>query len=212
VCIHKLSLTRGPLNSFRRSKYETDRLHKLSRPIIPKRAIDDDLPSVDSHDDDDGEPWSSGIDDDESPSEDEGDSFLDDSKHQLSDSDVEMAYEKIPRKKKVSWDDEKKSGIQRLPIKLPDGRIQETGRIAVPPSDIDSDSSSGDSSLDDDEGETRKVEDVSTGARFGRPSVVDVVGTKSRIARIQAAKEQIAGICQEILADPENSVSVLAEN
>ena len=51
-----------------------------------------------------------------------------------------------------------------------------------------------------------KVEDVSTGARFGRPAVVDVIMMKSRKARIQAAKEQIAGICQEIVSDPENSV------
>ena len=51
-----------------------------------------------------------------------------------------------------------------------------------------------------------KVEDVSTGARFGRPAVVDVIGQRSRKARIQGAKEQIAGLCQEILGDPENSV------
>ena len=53
-----------------------------------------------------------------------------------------------------------------------------------------------------------RVEDVSTGARFGRPAVVDVIAQKSRKARIQGAKEQIAGLCQEILGDPENSVWV----
>lgn len=57
--------------------------------------------------------------------------------------------------------------------------------------------------------ERYKVEDVSTGARFGRPAVIDIIGNKSRTARIQGAKDQIAGICQEIIADPENSVRFL---
>jgi nucleolar complex protein 3 len=54
---------------------------------------------------------------------------------------------------------------------------------------------------------TRGVEDVATGARFGRPAVRDIIQQKSRKARIEAAKEQLASICQEIMAEPENSVS-----
>jgi nucleolar complex protein 3 len=51
-----------------------------------------------------------------------------------------------------------------------------------------------------------RVDDVSTGARFGRAAVVDIIGTKDRDTRIAAAKEQIAGICQDILSDPEQGV------
>jgi nucleolar complex protein 3 len=50
-------------------------------------------------------------------------------------------------------------------------------------------------------------EDITTGARFGRLSVIDVISHPSRKVRIQNAKEQIANICQEIVTDPENSVS-----
>jgi nucleolar complex protein 3 len=53
------------------------------------------------------------------------------------------------------------------------------------------------------------VEDVSTGARYGRPAVVDVVGIESREERIRSAKEQIASVCNGIIADPDNSVRVV---
>ena len=117
-----------------------------------------------------------------------------------------MPYELMPRKRRPSWEPEEKKekGVERLPIKLTDGRLLKSGEKVV----LDAD----ESEEDDDESEEeeyvpeQKVEDVSTGARFGRPAVVDVIGNKSRKARIQGAKEQIAGICQEIVADPENSV------
>jgi nucleolar complex protein 3 len=95
--------------------------------------------------------------------------------------------------------------VRALPIKLADGRIKDTGvKVVLNEAEDESDSVS-------DEGEKRgetSVEDVSTGARFGRPAVVDVLQTKSRTKRMEVAKEQIASICQEVLADPENSVSV----
>ncbi|KAF9053640.1 NOC3p-domain-containing protein [Hymenopellis radicata] len=55
----------------------------------------------------------------------------------------------------------------------------------------------------------KRLEDVSTGARFGRASVVDVLTKGSRKTRIQQAKDQIAGICQDIVAEPEMSLGLL---
>ena len=195
-----------------RSKNETDRLHRLNK-FVSKPADNDDLPSIDSHDDD-GESWSSDIDDEllSIPDSVNGDDVLSDNvqlRRSIDpDSDVEMSYEAFPRTRRPSWGQEKKNpGIQRLPIKLPDGRIQETGRINIKPSAEEEKEEWSTSSDEDEEHEERKVEDVSTGARFGRPSVVQVIGTQSRNERIQAAKVQISGICQEILAEPENSVS-----
>lgn len=162
------------------------------------------MPSIDSNDEDEDEgEWSSGIDDlseGDSEDEDSGDesgSFGDDS-------DVEMSYETAPRKRRPSWEPEEGKNVQRLPIKLANGRIQETGKKDMPAT-VKPPVSDTDESDDDEEVEVRR-EDISTGARFGRPAVVDVISAKSRKARVQAAKEQIAGICQEIMADPENSV------
>lgn len=121
-------------------------------------------------------------------------------------SDEEMPYETVPRKRRASWEPEG-NVIERLPIKLADGRVQKTG-IKVAPQVVQD--TSGEES--DEEPPTEEAvgrEDVSTGARFGRPAVVDIIGNKSRKARIQGAKEQIAGLCQEIVSDPENSVSGL---
>lgn len=120
-----------------------------------------------------------------------------------------MAYERLPRKRHASWEPSKDSTVQRLPIKTADGRVHQTGgnRAAVTVPISDEESESDEEPVEEAPRTTR--EDVSTGARFGRPAVVDIVGNKSRKARIQGAKEQIAGICQEIVADPENSVSSL---
>lgn len=51
-----------------------------------------------------------------------------------------------------------------------------------------------------------RVEDITTGARFGRAAIADIISQPSRKRRVEAAKEQIADICQEILAEPENGV------
>ena len=197
----------------------------------PQRAkVKDDLPSInsDEEDEDDGEEWSSGInsgdDDDDGydstepvPDSDLNEEDDDSSSHtnhrrkvkRLESDDEEMPYESAPRKPNTAWesDDEADKGIDRLPIKLADGRVQKSGSKVFLTQD---DEIVGDESEEENEApvpeERYKVEDVSTGARFGRPAVADVILTKSRKVRIQAAKEQIAGICQEILADPENSV------
>ncbi|KAJ6596856.1 nucleolar complex-associated protein-domain-containing protein [Mycena vulgaris] len=188
-----------------RSKKETDRLHRLNKPA--KKAVDtDDLPSLDSHDEDDGD-WSSEIpSDDEEGLSDGGES--DGSMSSSSDlgSNAEMPYETAPRKRRPEWESSADQGIQRLPIKLADGRIQKTGAKLK---QLSTSEDTEEESEDEDVPEAPRREDVSTGARFGRPAVVDVIGNKSRAARIQGAKDQIAGICQDIVSDPENSLGLL---
>ncbi|KAJ6630767.1 nucleolar complex-associated protein-domain-containing protein [Mycena sp. CBHHK59/15] len=193
-----------------RSKKETERLHQLNKPL-KKPAEADDLPSIDSHDEDEDDDWDSEVPSDvDSVPSDDGDS--DDGSMPSSDldSDAEMPYETAPRKRRPSWETPADQGvIQRLPIKLADGRIQKMGhKLKQLPTSEDTDD---DSEVDDGSGapEGPRVEDVSTGARFGRPAVVDVLGNKSRAARIQGAKDQIASICQDIVADPENSLGLL---
>jgi len=123
------------------------------------------------------------------------------------DSDAEMPYEQLPRKRYTSWSDEEETGtkkIKGLPIKLPDGTIRKSAKVLI--------MSDPEQSSDESEKEAllRKpetnVEDITTGARFGRAAIADVIIKSSKRERVEAAKEQIASICQEILAEPENSV------
>lgn len=182
-----------------------------------RAATPDSLPPIDSDGESDEDEWSSGIDEDvsdvsglDSAGEDDEDGSSDqypDHSEPEDDSDEEMPYELAPRKIKVAED---KNEVPRLPIKLADGQIRSTGTkpLKVTPKDEESED---DSSSEEDEPEpaprpTR--EDVSTGARFGKPAIATVLQTKSRKQRVELAKEQIASICQEILADPENSVMV----
>ncbi|TFY63968.1 hypothetical protein EVJ58_g2909 [Rhodofomes roseus] len=209
-----------------RSKKETERLRRLHKPV--RVAPKDDLPSVDSHDEDEDEDeddWSSGFGDDaeeeylpDAPSdamiseagESSPSSVRQPRKRPKADSDEEeMLYESLPRKRRPSWEPEEKTekGVERLPIKLSDGRIQKSNAKVV--LDAEETEGSEDESKEDRPMPEWRVEDVSTGARFGRPAVVDVISNKSRKARIQGAKEQIAGICQEIVADPETSMGLL---
>ncbi|KAG5727683.1 Nucleolar complex protein 3 like protein [Termitomyces sp. T112] len=187
-----------------RSKKETERLHRLNKPV--RQAVNDDLPSIDSdNDEDDG--GSFGSSDIESLSS--SDDGLDHSDNNDT-SDAEMAYEKAPRKHDSLWELKENRGVKGLPIKLPGGDIRPTGKVTFAPAmDNDEDSSDDDKPTSDLEEQSQKIDDVSTGARFGRPAVIDVVSNKSKAARIHAAKEQIAGICQEIVSDPENSLGLL---
>ena len=180
------------------------RLHEMTKPIR-KQEVHNNLPPLNSDSEDDGS-WGSEIESHELDDS-EDDESLSDTNSVISDnSDDEMPYETAARTRRHLWNSPK-SEIPRLPIKLPDGRIKATGtkvittKTAVVQSE-DEDSTSGPES----ELEPLKVDDISTGARFGRVSVVDVLQTKSRRHRIEMAKIQIAGICQDILADPENSV------
>ncbi|GLB34987.1 putative nucleolar complex-associated protein 3 [Lyophyllum shimeji] len=191
-----------------RSKKETERLHSLTKPVRQHAPVDD-LPSIDSHDEDEGYSDSDtddslgSADEDEEPPSDE-DSFSSVSEDA---SDIEMEYEKAPRKRRPSWESQENQGVKGLPIKLPDGRIQSTGTklVAAPVTTDDEESEEAPEAKQPE----RRVDDVATGARFGRPAVIDVVGNTSRAERVHGAKEQIAGICQEILADPENSLGLL---
>ncbi|KAG6868376.1 hypothetical protein C0993_004022 [Termitomyces sp. T159_Od127] len=184
-----------------RSKKETERLHRLNKPV--RQAINDDLPSVDSDGEvDDGSFNNS---DSESLSSVDGESEDSDDKDT---SDTEMSYEKAPRKHSHSRETEESRGIKGLPIKLPGGDVRPTGKVTFAPV-IDSGEESSDSEEPSFQEPPQKIDDVSTGARFGRPAVIDVISNKSKASRIRAAKEQIAGICQEIVSDPENSLGLL---
>ncbi|KAF8447996.1 nucleolar complex-associated protein-domain-containing protein [Boletus edulis BED1] len=192
-----------------RSKKETKRLHKLHKPIRKPRA--DDVLSVDSHDED-----SESLDTDigDSDAETQSNYAMSDSEKRPPspaelDSDTEMPYERVPRLHKVSGPETRRN-IHGLPIKLSDGRIQASKKVTVVAAQDTNDK--------DTEGSVRSqslpavpstVEDITTGARFGRLAVADVIENSSRKARIQGAKDQIASICQEIIADPENSLGLL---
>ncbi|KAG6854309.1 hypothetical protein C0991_008204 [Blastosporella zonata] len=184
------------------SKKETDRLHRLNKPV---REIvkDDDLPSVDSdNEEDDSQSFGSTDDESLSLDEDSPSSGTDEA------SDAEMEFEKAPRKRRPSWEPEENRGIKGLPIKLPGGDVRSTGKVLFTRTATveEEESEANESEV---EALPQRVDDVSTGARFGRPAVVDVVSNKSKAARIHGAKEQLAGICQEIVADPENSLGLL---
>lgn len=171
---------------------------------------DDDLPSINSDDEDDEDSWDSNIEDSDISGDENDDLSLEGDGYsvQSENSDEEMPYETKPRKPQR---EPEATELQRLPIKLADGKIQRTGIKAINPNSkpevpSDSDEDESDSEEEQEEPPQHTTEDVSTGARFGRPAVVDVLKTNSRKAKVEKAKEQIAGICQEILADPENSV------
>lgn len=178
----------------------------MNKPI--RRAnVQDDLPSLDSDSGEEEDEWTSGAEDPLS-SNDEEHINDDESLDEDSDSDAEMPYESKPRQLPDAWRAEKKNEVESLPIKLADGRIQKTGnkKLQVPKDDSDE----SDASSIVNEPEPPRQDDIATGSRFGRVAVVDIISTKSRKARIQGAKEQIASLCQEIISDPENSVSFVS--
>jgi nucleolar complex protein 3 len=120
----------------------------------------------------------------------------------LEDSDEEQSYERRPRVIANKGEANRKL-VPRLPIKLPGGQVQQTG---VREGSVESDEES-DNTLQHAEMQESPRRNVA-GARFGRAAVADILRIKSRAGRLQAAKEQIAGICQEILSEPEQSVSL----
>jgi nucleolar complex protein 3 len=180
----------------------------------------DDLPSVESSDEDEAS-LSSNL---ETSSYSESDdaatissSNYHDSRRISNDlnSDTEMPYEALPRRRRLSWDHDQNHRIPHLPIKLPNGLVQKVDNGASAMS-----SQTGDDLSDRDEKErldfsgpqeSTVVEDISTGTRFGRPPVIDIIGKTSRTARIREAREEIAFICQKIVAEPESSVSAFVD-
>ncbi|KAI9566460.1 nucleolar complex-associated protein-domain-containing protein [Boletus coccyginus] len=189
-----------------RSRKETERLHRLHKPVRKTKA--DNLPCVDSHDED-SESWSTDIEDSDLALADQVDSEEQPSSPAELDSDTEMPYERVPRLHKAP-EPETRRNIPGLPIKLSDGRIQASEKVTVAPAQINDDQDTeGSVPSQSPPAVPSTVEDITTGARFGRLAVVDVIGNSSRKARIQGAKDQIASICQEIIADPENSLGLL---
>ncbi|KAH7103818.1 nucleolar complex-associated protein 3 [Auriculariales sp. MPI-PUGE-AT-0066] len=195
-----------------RSKKETDRLHQFYKPVRAQKQ-DDDLPSVNSHSDDDSD-WSGvenadGVDNDEDLELSDTSSIAS-SPHSLPDSDTEMPYERVPRRKHESSQPRDTKEVPRLPIKMSDGRVQLTGSRTVAKDVSEDEEESQQDEIDAWQMyDAPKVEDVTTGARFGRPAVVDVLRIRSRKHRVQSAKEQIASLSQEVIADPENNLALL---
>ncbi|KAI0316673.1 hypothetical protein OF83DRAFT_1172647, partial [Amylostereum chailletii] len=169
-----------------RSKKEQDRLHQLNKPV-KKAPVEDDLPSVNSSSEGEDN-WDSDVgsdvEDSHFSSEDEEGSVAGPSRIRSkgvahdsdSDSDAEMMYEAAPRKRRASWSEsEVGKTIERLPIKLGDGRIQKSNssRVVFQIEGRDEDEEE-EEIIPDEPVPVTRVEDVATGARFGRPAVADV--------------------------------------
>lgn len=192
----------------RRSKKETERLFGLSKVPYQTREVKIESNHQQTLDIDSNE-WSSGMEDLDEEEEDSKVSEENDtgasSSSSLEDSDEEQSYERRPRIKE-SKELQRKS-VPRLPIKLPGGQVQQTG---VREGSVESDEEMEDTPQPSQAYEPPK-RDVA-GARFGRAAIVDIVRIKSREERLKAAKEQIAGICQDILSEPELGVSLMAKS
>lgn len=114
-----------------------------------------------------------------------------------SEDDLEQTYESRSRPTIVS---EQRDTVARLPIKMSDGRIIKTGHRLVPDENRNGEHIPESSDTENFSPEQLKTEDAVTLA-----SVTTVLNVPRQL-RIQTAKEEIAQICQGILADPENSV------
>ncbi|EJD53042.1 nucleolar complex-associated protein 3 [Auricularia subglabra TFB-10046 SS5] len=187
-----------------RSKKETQRLHQFYKPTRPRKP-EDDLPSLNSGDD---------ADSDLDPALEDAEIELSDASSSSqaavdSDSDVEQAYERIPRTQAAPPKAKDKKEVPRLPIKMTNGRVQETGIRVIANDDPFEEEDEDDDEEQWQEPEAPRVEDGATAARFGRPAVVDVLRIASRKQRVQAAQDQIASLCQEIVGDPENNLALL---
>lgn len=178
-----------------RSKTTIEKIHRLNKPT-PKPLTHDDLPST----------YSSSAENHDSEPE-----LLDvTQKSQASDSEDEDLERHYERTSHLLRRPPGRPVVERLPIKLADGRLIQTGVQDLPHAyDIEEEESelSGPSEAEQD-GRSLNAEDRFTGTRFGRLAVFDVVSQGSRKRRIEVAKDQIASICQEIVVNPENSVRV----
>lgn len=202
-----------------RSKRVIAEQHKAERPKPAKRRKLDEARSASG--DEDEEPWSSTLESLPGTDEEEGDEMDEasdegdtgDSKAGSSGSDEELAHERRGRPRPTEWEPPARQGPARLPVKLADGTIMPTGNLPAPPSSDESESEvdrvdpmeSWAAAASADSAPHRR-EDVATGARFGRPAVVDILTMSSRKAKIQRVKEELATICQDIVADPESNV------
>jgi nucleolar complex protein 3 len=178
-----------------RSKPTIEKIHRLNKPT-PKPLAHDNLPSansssVESHDS-------------------EPELFDVATKSQASDSEEEDLERHYERTSHLLGRPPERPVVERLPIKLADGRLIQTGVKDLPRAyDIEEyETESSEPSEAEQDGRSLNAGDRFTGTRFGRLAVFDVVSQGSRKRRIEGAKDQIASICQEIVANPENSVRV----
>lgn len=165
-----------------RSKKEISRLHDISKPKNPvKREL--------SFSGDDDSDFSSLSESEQS----------DASTASQSEDDLEQAYESRSRQAAIS---EQRETVPRLPIKMSDGRIVKTGHRLVPDENKSEDVS------ESSDTENSSPENPKTDELIASASVLTVTNVPRQL-QIQTAKEEIAQICQSILADPENSLSLL---
>jgi nucleolar complex protein 3 len=191
-----------------RSKKETSRLFDLTKTPYAKVEHVQEASPEGSTSDDDSELNSDmeELDLSDGASESDENGSLDE-QSSLADSDEEQSYERLPRKAGGAAKVEKKQKmVSRLPIKLPSGQIQQTG---VREGSVQTDEDMVGAKDAYPQKHPKPAKRDFSGAGFGRASVADVVRIGSRLERIQSAKEQIAGICQDILSEPENGVGDL---
>ncbi|KAG8897066.1 hypothetical protein FRB99_008473, partial [Tulasnella sp. 403] len=189
------------------SAAEIKRLHRLDRPK-KKPSEPAHVPHLDSDDDDD---WSSTF---ESLNEEDINDVESISRSDATpeSSDRDSASEEDEdqiRPQAVTWQPEKPLGPARLPVKLADGTIRLTGNRPAAPEPEHSESSDEEKEppwAADDHTFGGSRDDAATGARFGRPGVMDILSIESRKAKIQRVKEDLATLCQDIIRDPENSI------
>ncbi|KAG9001125.1 hypothetical protein FRB94_004923 [Tulasnella sp. JGI-2019a] len=161
----------------------------LPKPVRPKH-LEDDLPPVDDHSDDE-EDWSSDF---VSLEGSEIDIGSEEEQIGSSEDELEDAYERRSR----HTEENSKKGAARLPVKLLDGTVKHRGHR---PAEIAEPESSEEESDDSDE-ETEQAAGPS-----GSQARVEAIPADSRKARVRSAQEEIAVICQEIVTDPENNLN-----
>lgn len=191
---------------------------------------DDDLSDADLSDEEGEEEWSSIHEDEDEGIDDSG------SSHTLSDNeDLEDRYAQIQKKRTKREEEEAKKRHSRLPVfgkpndeddeeddredsegensgdsegDVPSKQKQkQKSRVAHAPVQLSDDSS------EDEETKTKRKQKASQpkanplGARFGRPAVSDLLEIEDRMERFQAAREELAVLGREIMAEPELGVS-----
>lgn len=175
----------------------------LPKPTKSKR-IEAELPPIEDHSDDE-EDWSSTY---ESPDElnftmPKHKKIAEQTSDTSSDEGLEDTYERQPR----ALLEEDHKGSARLPVKLRDGTIRQTGNRPAKESESESEASEGEShGEDDDVSEPTSTWETPVASGSQRPAIE--FGADSRKERIRRAQEELATICQDIVTDPEENVKL----
>lgn len=137
--------------------------------------------------------------------------------------DPEDAYNSRKRRRVEAEDPNKPAPSRKLPIKLPDGQlvahphnVDETAPVDGPKSRVtfaESSTGSSGSESSEDEIELAKRKKAAQpkksdplGRRFGRPAVRAILEAPDPAARLAMAKEELATLGRDVVAEPENSV------